>query len=320
MVTDTDRIINSTLISLLQRVGEGLFASWAAVTFAFFALRLVTGDPTAGIVSQGLVSAEQLASLRAELSLDQSLILQYQQYLSRLIHFDLGTSFHTRLPVSMLIMEQLKHTLVLAFCSLFFMLGFGLLFGTLAGWKRDTLAGKLASNLSDIATTLPITFSGILALFLLTELFGTQLSSFMQDSVMQLLVPAVVLGFSISGAIARILRTSLQTSMQQPYMLAARARGIHHQSRLLWHALRPVLPPFISITSLEIAYLFSGTVVTETIFSRPGLGRLLISSILQNDYPVAQGIVALAAIFYTLSQMLSDLINIAVDPRLRRIN
>ena len=289
MVTDTDRIIHSTLISLLRRIGDGIFASWAAVTFAFFTLRLVTGDPTAGIVSQGLVSAEQLASLRADLSLDQTLFIQYQQFLSRLIHFDLGTSFHTRTPVTSLIMEQLRHTLILAFGSLIFMLGFGLLFGILAGWKRDSWVGKLAGNLSDIATTLPITFFRNIGPFFADRTLRITDQRFRTGFNQTIALTRSRSGFSISGAIARILRTSLHTSMQQPYMLAARARGIQHQPQLLWHALRPVLPPFISITSLEIAYLFSGTVVTETIFSRPGLGRLLISSILQNRLSCGSG-------------------------------
>jgi ABC-type dipeptide/oligopeptide/nickel transport system permease component len=131
-------------------------------------------------------------------------------------------------------------------------------------------------------------------------------------------MPALVLGFATAGAIARVARASLDESIEAPYMLAARARGIRQSMRLLWHALRPALPPVVSLSALEAAFLFSGTVVTETVFSRPGLGRLLVSSILQGDYPVALGLVALAAIFYTASLVTGDLIAMALDPRLRR--
>jgi ABC-type dipeptide/oligopeptide/nickel transport system permease component len=136
--------------------------------------------------------------------------------------------------------------------------------------------------------------------------------------VRHLLLPALVLGFASSGAIARVVQFGLTESLQAPYVLAARARGLAPGLRLLWHALRPVLPPVISLGALEAAYLFGGTVVTETVFSRPGLGRLLVSAILQGDYPIAQGLVALAALFYTASHLLADGAAMALDPRLRR--
>jgi peptide/nickel transport system permease protein len=107
-------------------------------------------------------------------------------------------------------------------------------------------------------------------------------------------------------------------SLSQPYMLAARARGIQGFRRLFWHALKPALPPIFSMSALQAAFLLSGTVITETVFSRPGLGRLLVSSILNGDFPIVQGIVALAALLYTLSHLLSDLLSLLVDPRLRR--
>jgi ABC-type dipeptide/oligopeptide/nickel transport system permease component len=114
-----------------------------------------------------------------------------------------------------------------------------------------------------------------------------------------------------------VVDSGLSESRLTPYVLAARARGIPSSFRLLWHALRPILPPAISLTALEAAYLLSGTVVTETVFSRPGLGRLLVGAILQGDYPVAQGLVALAALVYTASHVLADIVSFLADPRLR---
>lgn len=108
--------------------------------------------------------------------------------------------------------------------------------------------------------------------------------------------------------------------MREPYMLAARARGIHGRFRLLWHALRPALPPAVSLGALEAAYLFAGTVVTEMVFSRPGLGRTLVGSILQGDFPIAQGVVALAALIYVASHLLADVAAFLLDPRLEGVS
>jgi glutathione transport system permease protein len=110
----------------------------------------------------------------------------------------------------------------------------------------------------------------------------------------------------------------MQETMASPFMLAARARGIRHGPRLTWHALRPALAPVISLIAVEAAFLFGGTVVTETVFSRPGLGRLLVSSILQGDFPVAQGLVVLSALIYTVSHVGADVLSMLLDPRLRR--
>ncbi len=127
-----------------------------------------------------------------------------------------------------------------------------------------------------------------------------------------------VLGFASSGPIARVIHSGLSESLRSPYILAAQARGIQRGFRLLRHALRPSLAPVISLIALEAAFLFSGTVVTETVFSRPGLGRLLVKSILEGDYPITLGLVALAAILYTISHVLADLLTLIIDPRLQR--
>jgi peptide/nickel transport system permease protein len=131
-------------------------------------------------------------------------------------------------------------------------------------------------------------------------------------------LPAFVLGYATSGPFARAIQSGLEGSLRAPFVLAARARGVRRSLRLLWHALRPALPPAVSLIALEAAFLFSGTVVTETVFSRPGLGRLLVRAILQGDFPIAQGIVGLAALFYVGSQVLADLIALGLDPRIRR--
>jgi ABC-type dipeptide/oligopeptide/nickel transport system permease component len=293
-----------------------LLTAWVTVTFTFFALRLVAGDPLASLLSQGLVSADQVEQIRIHLGLDQPLFSQYTQFISSLLQGNIGKSLYTNRPVSTIIAEQLPSTVELALVALLIALILGVLIGTIAAWRRGTLGATIAENIAGLATALPVAFTGILAILIVTWLLRGTSEKDLLIQLKDLLLPASVLGFASAGAIARVVQSGLEGSIQMPYMLAARARGISGGLRLFWHALRPALPPVISLTALQAAFLFGGTVVTETVFSRPGLGRLLISSILQGDYPIAQGIVILAALLYTTSHHLADILALMIDPRL----
>ncbi len=306
------------IVSIAHRTFEGLLTAWAAVTITFFALRLGSGDPTASLLSQGLATPEQVDALRHSLGLDTSLLSQYSSFLIGLISGDLGHSLYTGRPVFRTISEQLTPTLELALFSLAIMLLIGLALGVLAAWDENRPIGRIAAYLSDLATSLPVAFTGILAIYALSLVLQSLSGNLFLLRLKHLFLPALVLGFALSGGLARIIRTSLLQTLQQPYILAAKARGLGRGFRLLWHALRPALPPAVSLTALEAAFLFSGTVIIETVFSRPGLGRLLVSSILHADYPITQGLVALSALFYTASQVFADITALLIDPRLRR--
>ncbi len=316
MVPAPDRPALGALSALVIRTLHGLLTAWAAVTVTFFGLRLGAGDPLAGLLAQGLASQEQAQALRHSLGLDRPLPAQYVSFLIDLSRGDLGRSLYTRLPVLRVIAEQLPSTLALGAAGLTVAVVAGLGLGTIAGWRKRSFWGRSAASAAALATALPVSLTGIVAIWGFTTLLsGTAASS--ANSLRHLALPSLVLGVASAGAIGRVVEASLQESLASPYFAAARARGVPSGLRLLWHALRPALPPAISLMALEAAYLFSGTVVTETVFSRPGLGRLLIHAILQGDYPVAQGIVVLAALLYTLSHVFADLLSVALDPRLR---
>lgn len=317
MVPLPDRLAARTLIALGWRVVTGLATAWAAVTLTFFALRIGAGDPVSSLLAQGLASAAQAELLRRELGLDQPLVYQYLNFLGDLVRGRLGLSLYTSQPVTSVISQQLPATLELASLGLLLAISFGLALGVLAACRERRPEGRASDSLAGLATALPVAFTGILAL-LLSSILRDVLPVQAWTATRRLLLPALVLGFASSGAIARVVQAGLRESLRAPYILAARARGLT-SARLLWHALRPALPPAVSLSALEAAYLFGGTVVTETVFSRPGLGRLLVNSILQGDYPVAQGIVVLAALLYTLSQVLADAAAFVLDPRLRRL-
>ena len=317
MVSFTDRFENGALRTVFRRLLEGLVTAWAAVTVTFFALHLTAGDPLSGLFSRGLATQEQIEATRVSLGLDAPLLIQYLRYLAGIFRGDLGVSLYTRRPVSQEIFAQLPSTLELAFSGLLIAITLGFALGILSAWKEDHVTGKLASVVTGIATGFPIAFTGVLALYAVrTSYQFLPIGSL--SPIQHLALPALVLGFASAGGIARVVHAGLRESMRKPYMLAVQARGIQRGFRFLWHALKPSLPPAVSMSALEAAFLLSGTVITETVFARPGLGRLLIDSILDGDYPIVMGIVAIVAIFYTLSHIFADLISAAIDPRLRR--
>ena len=265
----------------------------------------------ASLLSQGLASEDQAAALRHELGLDLPLLQQYAHFLTSLLRGDLGRSLYTGQPVTQIITEQLPYTARLAGLGLIIALVAGMLVGLLATREDRLRRFPLASGVAGLATALPVAFTGILAIL-------AAIASGTAPALLGgVLLPGLVLGFASSGAIARLVQAGLQDTLSAPFVLAARARGIRYGPRLLWHALRPALPPVISLIAVEAAFLFGGTVVTENVFSRPGLGRLLVTSILQGDYPVAQGLVVLSALVYTTTHVAADILSFALDPRLR---
>lgn len=296
--------------AVVRRLLDALLTGWAALTLTFFALRLAGGDPVNGLLSQGLMSAERAEALRRSLGYDLPIIEQYLGFLAGVLRGDLGLSIYTGQPVKAVIGAQLDGTLQLAGASLIIALSAGFLLGGLGALRRRPALRASAQAISGLATSLPVATTGVVSLLLARVIIREQ-------GTIGLWLPAAVLGIAASGPFARAVQAGLERSLRSPYLLAARARGLRRGGRLVWHALRPALPPAISLIALETAFLFSGTVVTETVFSRPGLGRTLVRSILQGDYPVAQAIVGLAALFYVASQLTADALAWMLDPRTR---
>jgi len=302
---------------LLRRVLSALVTLWAAVTLAFFALRIVGGDPTHSLLAQGLASPEQVAALRSHLGLDDPLATQYVRYLGNLVQGDLGVSLYTSRSVATVIGEQLPSSLELALSALAVSLILGLSLGLASGWYPRRFVGRLADTLSALATGLPVAVVGLAAILAAAYLSRMFLPAMALTRAGGLVLPSLTLGFAVSGALARAIQAGLLETSAAPYLVAARARGISYGARLMWHALRPVLPLAVSLSALQAAFLLSGTVVTETVFSRPGLGRLLVSAILDGDYPIVQGLVILGAAAYTLTHAAAEGFALLLDPRLR---
>lgn len=308
MVPLPDRPRIRILILLLRRLGLGFLTAFAALSLTFFILRLIGTDPVDNLLAQGLTSTEQAETIRRQLGLDQPLLQQYITYLSGLLRGDFGASLYTRQPVLETIFEQFRWTVELAMLGLVIGVWLGLMLGILAAWWDGDALGSLSAGFASVLTALPVAFTGILILWLAG---GAGLSR------ITTILPGIVLGLSIAGPIARLTLSSLRESLSSAYILAAEARGLRRNLRLLWHAMRPILPALLSLIALEAAFLFAGTVVTETLFSRPGLGRLMVRSILEGDFLITQGLVVLAALVYTGSHVLADGLALILDPRLR---
>jgi peptide/nickel transport system permease protein len=298
-----------------RRLIGALPVLWGVATLVFVVMRLLPGDPAALMLSEGGGSVEAIAELRAELGLDAPLPVQYGQYLFRLLRGDLGTSLFTHRPVVTTIAEQLPSTIELAVAAMFLAIGLGTVLGVVAAVRRDTWLDTLATAISVTGVSVPIFWSALLLIWLLS-LELSLLPATGQGGLAYLIMPALVLGFASSGAIARLVRASLLEVLDQDYINTARAKGLRERTLLVRHALKNALIPVITIIGLQFGFLLGGTVVTETIFSRPGIGRLLVNAILWKDFPVVQGVVLLAALVYTLVNLTIDIAYAYLDPRI----
>ena len=305
-----------TLRYIGQRLVVAITVLWGVATLVFVILRLLPGDPAALMLSEAGASAEAIAELRADLGFDKPLIVQYGQYLVNLAHGDLGTSLFARRAVVTVIAEQLPSTIGLALAAMLIATILGAALGILAAVRAGTWIDSAATALAVTGVSVPIFWSGLLLIWLFSVQLGW-LPATGQGGLDHLILPALVLGLASSGAIARLVRTSLLDVLDQDFIRTARAKGLREGMVLTRHALKNALIPVVTIIGLQFGFLLGGTVVTETVFSRQGIGRLLVNSILWKDLPVVQGVVLLAGLVYTLVNVTVDVVYGFLDPRIR---
>jgi peptide/nickel transport system permease protein len=299
-----------------QRLIGAIPVLWGVATLVFVVMRLLPGDPATLMLSEGGASAEAIATLRDAMGLNDPLPVQYGRYLFRLLRGDLGTSLFTHRPVLTVIGEQLPSTIELAVAAMAVAASLGTVLGVVAAVKQGTWLDALVIALSTTGVSLPIFWSSLLLIWLLSLQLGW-LPATGQGGLAHLVMPALVLGFASSGAIARLVRVSLLEVLNQDYVTTARAKGLKEGRLLVRHALKNALIPVVTVIGLQFSFLLGGTVVTETVFSRPGIGRLVVNAILWKDLPLVQGVVLLAALVYTLVNLTVDVAYAYVDPRIR---
>jgi ABC-type dipeptide/oligopeptide/nickel transport system permease component len=305
---------------MLQYIGRRLITSipvlWGVTTLVFLMMHLLPGDPAELMVAESGGSSQSIAQLRHQLGLDDSLYVQYGRFLANALRGDLGRSIFTNRPVTQTILEQLPHTVQLAVAAMMVAIIIGTALGIAAALNRNTWLDSLCVTIAVAGASMPIFWSGLLLILLFSSLLHW-LPATGQGTLKHLAMPAIVLGLASSGSIARLVRSTMLEVLGQEYITTARSKGLSERLVVRRHALKNALIPVITVMGLQFGYLLGGTVVTETVFSRQGLGWLVVDAILWKDFPVVQGAVLLAAAIYTLMNLLVDISYAIIDPRIR---
>lgn len=299
--------------AVAQRGLSMLLTLWLAATLAFFALRVLPGDAIEGQLARSGVSAAIIQQRRAAFGLTDPLWIQYGRFLLNLLHGDLGISLVDRQPVTPLILEQFVPTATLAVSAWCVAIVLGLGLGVASALELPLWAAT-ARILTSLAISTPIYWTGTLAIIGLT--LAADRTAMVNTDDTLLVLPIMVLGFHTSGAIARVIQGNVQEVLNADFVRTARAKGLSETTILWKHGLRVALIPAVSIIALQAGFLLGGAVITESLFVRPGVGRLLLDRTLLQDYPVVQGIVILAAVVYTVLNTAADLSQRILDPRI----
>jgi ABC-type dipeptide/oligopeptide/nickel transport system permease component len=291
-----------------------------ALILVFFMLRVLPGDPATAMLGTN-ATPQAVAVLRAQLGLDRPLLLQLADYLVALAHLDLGRSLALRAPVSTLLGQALVPTLLLTLGGSVVSIVLGVPLGVLAALRRATWVDYLASVGALLGISVPVFVWGLVLLLIFTLqwplLPSAGAGATPVEALRALVLPSIATGLFQVGLVARITRSSLLAVLTQDYIRTATAKGLQRLTVLNRHALRNALIPVLTVIGLNIGTLLGGAVVAETVFTRPGLGRLVLDAILARDYPVIQGVMIVSVVLVVLLNLLTDLLYGAADPRVR---
>lgn len=306
-----------TLPYLLRRLGLAAVVLWAAWTVSFVVLYLLPGDPVATMASASdgePVSPAELAALRARYGLDQPLPVQYVTKLWAALHGDLGTSFVSGQDVRTAVAEALPPTLQIAAAGLVVAVVAGTAVAVAATWVRSPWLRQVLASLPSLAVSLPVFWVGLMLVQLFSFSLGW-LPSVGDRGPESLVLPAVTLGLPTGALVAQVLAKSLGQALDSPYVTTARAKGVGEAAVHLRHALGNAAIPALTVLGYVVGNVLAGYVVVETVFTRPGLGRLTVASVGAQDIPVVQGIVLFAALAFVVVNLLVDLAYPLLDPR-----
>jgi ABC-type dipeptide/oligopeptide/nickel transport system permease component len=283
----------------------------------FIIMQALPGDPVQGMAGER-ASAETIERIRAELGQDRPLPLQYLGYLKLLAKGELGRSYYTNRKISDDLLQKFPNTLKLALAAVIFASLGGISLGVFAAVKRGTFWDKLTSLISVGGISVPVFWLG-LTLMLIFALYLRWLppSGMGRGDLAYLILPAVTLGTFSMAYIARVTRSSMLESLSQPYVAAARAKGLSEATVVLKHALKNSLIPIVTLIGLDLGSYLNGAVLTETIFGWDGLGRYALDGIMKRDYPIIMGVVLFGAVVFVGMNLLVDISYHFLDPRVR---
>jgi len=321
-----------------------LLPTLLGISFVAFALlRLIPGDPAQVMLGEH-ATAEQIARFRAEQGLDQPIPIQYLAYLASLARGDLGRSIVTNLPVLAEIAQRLPATIELSLGAMLIACVIGLPLGILAAYRRNSLIDLIASSGTLLGVSMPLFWMGLLLSYLLGYRLGwlppsgrltlgidlplithfyvldsllTARPQALADTLRHLALPSLTLSTVPLAIIVRMTRSCLLDELAQDHIRTARAKGLADTVVLVRHAMKNALPAIITVLGLQLGGLFSGAILTETIFSWPGMGQLIVDRVLARDYAIVQGVVLVAALLFVLINLATDICYMYLNPRIR---
>jgi peptide/nickel transport system permease protein len=300
---------------LAQRLAGAVLVVFGVISIVFLLIHLIPGDPIEIMLGEAASSTDREA-LRVALGLDQPVLLQFTHYLHGLLQFDLGASLQSRRPVTDLLQERLPATLLLAGVTLAVTLALALPLGLLAAVRRGSAWDGGAMAFSMLGVSIPNFWLGPLLILVFSLWLGWFPVSG-REGVGSVVLPAVTLGTGLAAVLSRMVRSSMLEVLGEDYIRTARAKGLPPQRVILHHGLRNALLPVITLLGLQLGALLAGAVITETVFSWPGIGLLTIEAIQSRDYPVVQACVLLISVGYVLVNLLTDIAYAWADPRIR---
>lgn len=286
------------------------------VTLVFFLIHIVPGDPVMLILGD-YATKEEITSMRKELNLDKPITKQYIDYIDNLIHGNLGTSIYYKEPVLTIVLHRFVYTLILALFAMILSLCISLLLGILSAYKKGTWIDKVISGISILGISLPNFWIAIL-LILVFSVKLNLLPVAGAQSPLSVILPGITLAIGMSAVTIRMIRANMIKAIDHESFTANLAKGISLQRTLFIHSLKATLIPVITLIGMQFGLLLSGAIVTETVFSWPGIGRLLVDSIMTRDYPLLSGTVFIIALIYVLVNLITDVLYYLVEPRMRQ--
>ncbi|MBN1427843.1 MAG: ABC transporter permease [Anaerolineae bacterium] len=301
---------------ILRRLISICLSAFLAITLSFLLLHLVQGDSAEASLFQSAASDDVLERRREALGLDLPVLAQYGRYLRQLSNGDLGKSWFGGQSVALLIGQQVGPTISLASSATVVAIVLGVGLGILSAAKTGCWVSHVSRVMTGASLALPVIFTGVVFVWVFSVLLGW-LPATGQGGFRHLILPASVVGISAGGGIARAVDAGISDILRQPFMRTALAKGLSRWRALSRHGFRVGLLPVVDVVALEFGYLLGGTVITESLFARQGIGRVLVTAVLNKDIPVVLGVVVLSVVLYSLLNLFADVTHTWLDPRIR---
>ncbi len=313
------------MLPFIMRRGTGmLISTFLVISITFVFMQLIPGDP-ADVLLGPNATPEQIASLRATWGLDKPIGIQYYRYVVNFLHGDLGESLFSRQPVLQMIGQRAETSVFLGIMALLVVVGLGIPAGVISSIRPNSWTDNSLLLVALAGASIPSFWLGLMLMVVVagklhllpSSGFTSVLATGNLANLKNLILPAISLGFVNAALVARTARSSMLDVLEADYITTARSKGLSEWVVIVKHALRNAAIPTVTVVSFTFASLVSGAVVTENVFALPGVGSLIVQSVLKRDYPVIQGIMMVVAVLYVVINFLTDLTYAMLDPRIR---